>query len=91
MVGYAYLDLDGHLIYKTRQYIEEVDPGFFSKNSHFIIKRWKFDTEDRSNMVRLLQAVSDLIPNNNGNTIKLFLRSIDYDLNNLREPDANKV
>lgn len=90
MIGYAYLDLDGHLIYKTQQYIDEVDPGFFTQNSHFILRRWKFDTEDRFSMIRLLQAVTDLIPNSASN-IKLFLQSINYNPDNLRAPDANKV
>ena len=91
MIGYAYLDLDTKLIYKTQRYIDEVDPGFFTQNRSFILRHWKFNTEDRSSMVRLITAVQDLLPTNNGTVIKLFLQSINYHPDNLRVPDANKI
>lgn len=83
MIGYGYLDLDSRFIHKTQDYIENVDPGFFSKNRVYILKHWKFDTEDRSSMIRMLREASDL--DTPESTIRLFLRSIDYDLSKLAE------
>lgn len=81
MIGYAYLDIDNYIVYKTQQYIEEVDPGFFSKNSHFIVRRWKFDTDDISSIRRMIIAFADLELQNS--RIMDFFKSINFDLNTL--------
>lgn len=89
MIGYAYLDMDLNMIHKTQHYIDEIDPGFFSKNRTYVIKHWKFDTEDRSSMTRMLRSAADLGAKDN--IIRLFFKSIDYDLNQLKKPNADKI
>jgi hypothetical protein len=76
MVGYCYLDLDGHVTYKTENYISSIDPGFFSNNRHLIVKYWKFDTDDRSSMVRLMRDFTDL--KLQVTSVENFFRSINF-------------
>lgn len=87
MIGYAYMDLDGHVVYKVSNYIDNINPGFFSQNRHLITRHWKFNTEDTSSMIRMLKEITDLQvtpPNMN-----IFIKSIGYDMRNLK--NANPV
>jgi hypothetical protein len=87
MIGYAYLDLDNELMYKTQDYIENDNPGFWGQNSHLILKYWKFDTEDMNNMRKLFHAITNLaVPNSN---VLNFVRTIKFDMNSLKS--ANKI
>lgn len=56
MIGYVYLDNDHNLNIRNKEYVEVEDPGFWSRNSHYISVVWKFDTEDVSSMHRLMSA-----------------------------------
>jgi hypothetical protein len=87
MIGYAYLDLDKNVVYKLAEYIDAENPGFFSQNSHLIIKYWRFNTDDTNSMIRMFQSLVDLaVPKTN---IELFIKCIGYDMNRLK--NANKV
>jgi hypothetical protein len=59
MKGYVYLDLDGDLNYKTWEYINDDNPGFFSTNRHLILKSWLFDTENKVLFNNMLQGFTD--------------------------------
>lgn len=87
MVGYAYLDIDGNIVYKTSNYIDNINPGFFGQNRHLIVKHWKFNTEDPSNMLSMFKGLNDLMVR--PNMMREFISCIDYDMNNLK--NANKV
>lgn len=59
MVGYAYLDIELKVHYRAPEFIDSVDPNFFGRNKDYIIKSWKFDTDDQQsidNMVRTLKV-----------------------------------
>lgn len=57
MQGYIYLDNDSNLNFRNKEYIEVEDPGFWSRNSHFVDTVWKFDTEDDTSMFKLLSSL----------------------------------
>jgi hypothetical protein len=76
MTGYCYLDFDGNITYKTNDYISTVDPGFFNNNKHLIVKYWKFNTEDRSSMIRLMRDFTDL--KLQVTPVENFFRSINF-------------
>jgi hypothetical protein len=56
--GYVYSDLDDNLFVLLASYIDEVDPGYWSRNHASINSVWKFDTEDDEVMTRLLASIS---------------------------------
>jgi hypothetical protein len=87
MRGYAYIDIDGNIVYKTAAYIESINPGFFSQNIHLITKHWKFNTEDPKSMMRLFQSINDQHPT--VRAVENFVKSINFDMNSLR--NANKI
>ena len=87
MVGYAYSDLDGNIVYKLASYIDEVNPGFFGQNRHLIVRHWKFDTEDVQSMIRMFKGMTDL--GSRKSEVANFIKSIGYDLSKLK--DANQV
>jgi hypothetical protein len=91
MKGYAYLDIDGKVVYKPQDYIEEVNPAFFSQNSNFIVRKWKFDTESYSSMETMLAAFADL--NLSPSAVHNFLQSIDFSREHFKKlkEDVNKV
>jgi hypothetical protein len=76
MKGYAYLDADNTLNYRTWEYINYDNPSFFSDNSHYIIKSWMFDTEDKLRFLSMMRNFNDLkiLPFN----IDIFLKSINH-------------
>jgi hypothetical protein len=88
MVGYVYLDLDRNLVYKTAEYIQSDNPYFFSQNSHLIVKKWRFDTNESSIMENMFRNFADLALT--PNTVKLFADSIGF-LPKAQRQDANKV
>jgi hypothetical protein len=45
MKGYIYYDFDGNFLYKTKQYIDTENPGFWDQNSMLIQRVWKIDTD----------------------------------------------
>lgn len=81
------MDLDGNVVYKVENYIDNINPGFFSQNRHLIIKHWKFNTDDPSSMLAMFRSLNDLqvrISSTNS-----FISSIGYDMTRLK--NANKV
>jgi len=59
MKAYVYIDLDSRLSLRTAEYIDTVDPGFFLNNSHYIIKYWKVDTDDKHSLWRMMKYCKD--------------------------------
>ena len=57
MQGYLYLDNDGNLNIRNKDYIEIEDPGFWGRNSHLIDIVWKFDTEDSICMESIMYSL----------------------------------
>lgn len=81
MVGYAYIDLDGNIVYKIADYIERVNPGFFGQNRHLIVKHWKFNTEDPLVMLSMFKSFNDLnIP---GAKLAEFIKNVGFDMSTL--------
>lgn len=56
MKGFVYLDNDWNLSVRTKEFIDELDPGFWTRNSHVIDTVWEFDSENMDSMRRLLNA-----------------------------------
>jgi hypothetical protein len=54
MKGYVYLDVDNELIIKDKNYIDNINPLFWSENGGFIVKKWAFDTDEPSIMKTIL-------------------------------------
>lgn len=82
MRGYAYLDVDGNVFYKQASYIETENPFFWTENAGFVLKWWKFDTDDLVSMRNmLLQLKSYQV---RMETVMSFLDSINFDLNRLK-------
>lgn len=89
MIGYCFLTYDSRLSRRVQDYIENQDPMFFSENRHNIARHWKFNTEDRNNMVRMLKDFKDLeVPSAE---VLLFLRDIDFKLDSLKRTDADTI
>jgi hypothetical protein len=76
MKGYAYLDLDGVLYYKTSEYIETDNPNFWFENQEFIIEKWCFDTENKDLMVNMFFGFKRLALK--ADVVNRFLASINY-------------
>jgi len=88
MKGYVYLDYDKFLTRKDAYYIESVYPQFFEDNRHLIVRKWVFDTENRSCMITILKALKDLeVPTDR---VLLFLKDINFDIESLKK-NANRV
>lgn len=91
MKGYAYLDLDNNLVYKPAEYIDSDNPYFFIQNSHLVVKKWKFDTQDFTSMENMLRSFTDL-KIDVSRTLE-FLQCISFHPNDLKtlKQDASKV
>lgn len=46
MKGYLYIDFDNNFVHKTKEYIDNENPMFWSDNTHIIYKAFPFDTDD---------------------------------------------
>ena len=83
MQGYVFRDIEEHLIIRTKEYIDEHDPGFFGNNRHWIQEVWPFDSENDFEMRRLLEELSrrqfSMID------IKVFCAAIGFDLKTFME------
>lgn len=58
MKGYVFLLEEEGLIIKSQEYIETIDPGFESDNSHKILFMKKFDSEDNQSVLEVLTMCS---------------------------------
>ena len=82
MKGYAYIDLDNELVYKTRSYIEDDNPAFWNQNSHLLVRKFSFDTDDKSSMIRMLRTFQDM--SISPDRVKNFCSCINFDLKDLK-------
>lgn len=84
MIGYVYLDVNGALNYKTKEYIDKDNPGFWGgENSAFILKVWIFDTEDMESMKKIFRAFSQL--KLKSTDVLRFCESINFDISILKK------
>jgi hypothetical protein len=90
MKGYVYLDIDNELVLKDKNYIDNVNPTFWSENAGFIIKKWAFDTEQPSIMKSILLDFKTLQMKKQ--MAMRFLEAIGFDPAIFRmPPDENTV
>lgn len=61
MIGYAYLDIDGILYYKSAEYIDTENPNFWFENGEVVVEKWKFNTDNRATMVAMFVAFQRLM------------------------------
>ena len=82
MKGYAYLDLEGNLIFKDYNYITTENPTFFDQNAELIVKRWLFDTDNDSMMKAMFIDFKNL--ELKMSQVNLFLEAINFDPKKLK-------
>jgi len=82
MKGLAYLDADNNVSYRTKDFLDNVDPMFIPNNYHHIIKAWNFDTEDFQTMLSMFRGFKDLKLGNQ--QVLEFSRTIGFDISKLR-------
>lgn len=78
MKGYVYLNPEGDLVYKDKNYIENVNPMFWTENEFFVLRVWMFDTEDDDSMWRAFLGFKNL--KLKGFVVQNFCKAIDFDL-----------
>lgn len=81
MRGTVFLNTEGELVWRSEEFLGE-NPGFINGSYEFILKAWKFDTEDQSTMLRMFEAFSELKLSQRG--VLDFAKSIDFDIRSLR-------
>jgi hypothetical protein len=91
MKGYAFIDMDFNLQYRTAEFIEVDNPFFWQQNKDFILRKWKFDTEDLSSMYFMFNQLREIFKGQNASatTVENFCTMIDFNTKLLK--DANKV
>lgn len=82
MKAYCYLDVEGTLVIKTAEYIEMDNPAFWKINDHFILRVWKFDTEDMSSIHRMFTGFKEL--KLSADLVKRFADSINIHIPDLK-------
>lgn len=75
MKGYAFLNSDHILGYRTKEYIDVENPFFWQQNKYGIVRKWAFDTEDMESMLFLFRQCKDLLVQ--PNILKDFCKMID--------------
>jgi hypothetical protein len=60
MKGYVYLDNDRNLSIRAYDFIENQDPGFWTRNAHLIDTVWIFDSDDYEQMSALMTSFKRL-------------------------------
>jgi hypothetical protein len=60
MIGYAFLDSDTRLQYRTQHYIEVENPYFWQQNKGYILQKWKFDTDDLASMFLMFRQIREI-------------------------------
>lgn len=91
MIGYAFLDSDCNLQYRTQQFIEHDNPYFWQQNKDFIMRKWRFDTEDLDIMKYMFNQIREIFRSSNLNpsSVENFCNMIGFDTRILK--DAGKV
>lgn len=91
MKGYAFIDADCNLQYRTQKYIEEDNPYFWQQNRHYIMYKWWFDTDDLSRMYFVFRQIREIFTKMNlsPRPVEEFCSMINFDTKLLK--DVNKV
>jgi hypothetical protein len=91
MQGYAFLDSDFNLQYRSKEYIDNDNPYFWQQNKHFIVYRWKFDTDDVKSMMLMFKQIRDIFQQSklSPETVREFCNMIGFDTKLLK--DANTL
>jgi hypothetical protein len=87
MRGYAFLNADGNLSFRTEEYIVTENPLFWKDNQDFIIQVWRFDTEDTSSMYQMLKSFKFL--RLKSDKVLSFIESIKFDMQKVKDYAAN--
>ena len=87
MKGYAFLDADGRLQLRSKEYIDVDNPFFWQINKHEILAKWKFDTDDINSMLFMFRQMRDLKLRKP--MVLEFSVTIGFDMQLLK--DANKI
>jgi hypothetical protein len=87
MKGYAFLDADGRMQYRSQEYIDVDNPFFWQQNRYDILRKWKFDTEDMASMLFMFRHLRDL--RLSADLVMEFCTMINFDVETLK--NANKV
>jgi hypothetical protein len=82
MKGYAFLDVDGRLQYRIKEYIDIDNPFFWQQNRYDILRKWQFDTADFNSMLFMFKQIRDL--KLDVNMVKEFCTMIDFDIETLK-------
>lgn len=83
MKGYVYLDNDQNLNFRDGEYIDKIDPSFWTRNYVFVDTVWKIDSEDSELMTRVLESFK-----NRGlrmENVKFLCQQIGFDLDKFLE------
>ena len=91
MKGYAFLDADGRLQYRSKKYIDEDNPFFWQQNKYEILRKWEFDTDSLDSMYYMFRQIRDIFRGSklSTQTVKDFSTMIGFDMKVLK--DAYKV
>jgi hypothetical protein len=91
MKGYAFLDADGRMQVRTKEYIDVENPFFWQQNKHEILRKWEFDTDSLDSMHYMFRQIRDIFRSSGigQQTVKDFCMMIDFDMKILK--DANKI
>jgi hypothetical protein len=91
MKGYAFLDVDFRLQYRSKEYIEVDNPFFWQQNKYDILNKWKFDTDDLDSMFFMFRQIRDVFRGSklSQETVKDFCKIIGFDMKVLK--DAYKI
>jgi hypothetical protein len=87
MKGYCYLDTEGRLNYKPKEYIDVENPLFWQNNGPFILAVWKFDTEDLSAMYRMYSRFKVL--RLRSEDVLEFSKTINFQVETLKQYASN--
>ena len=87
MKGYAYLNLDGDIGVKNREYIDTENPLFWQENAEYIQRVWTFDTEDPTSMMRMYSTFRAL--GLKTDKVKNFSQAIGYSIETLKSYAGN--
>lgn len=83
MKGVAFLDVDGGLGFRTQEFLDNTDPMFMTNNHAFILKAWRFDTDNFDLMYDMFRALRDL--KLTSSAVVDLARAIGFDVARLKE------
>lgn len=91
MIGYCFLNAEGILGFRTKEFIETDMPNFWQDNINFILSVWRFDTEDLSSMYQMYARFREL--KLKSSDVLDFSKSINFDIKSLKgyRSDADSI